>query len=180
MSRGLIVGLFLLALTATGCADLAPATTAVEKYDSSSAYLYGNYLVHARGAPSLALEIQSVDDPARVYNVKFRKDRRMVVSKVMPGKYIIKRWLYLSLGNEIQSVEDVYGHPYRVPFDVVKGQAFYMGDHEGSVNFSFGPVTTTITPSLTQAKDSFETSTKNFEDQFPQLRELPKSRAFKK
>jgi hypothetical protein len=186
MSQRIFISLFLFMLAITGCAQVSTTVTPVESYDSSSAYLYGFYTVHARGAGAVALEIQSVADPAKVYTIKFRKDGRLVVSKVDPGKYIISRFLGLSLGNEIAAVQDLYEKPYRVPFELAAGQVYYTGDHEGFGNINISNITVnngvkmdvSRTWGVLPLKNNFAKATQTLETQYPQFRGVPKRPAF--
>lgn len=71
MSLKSLFGALSLVLMLVGCAHVEPGINPVEPADISSAYVYGNFLTHGRGAGGVALEVKQVPDGHKIL-IKFR------------------------------------------------------------------------------------------------------------
>lgn len=174
MSMKSLAGLLLFLSAIVGCAQIAPNVKPAEKPDSTSAYLYGDFAMSGRGAASIALQVQEVTT-GKTYLVKFRKDKRLVVTKVEPGKYVINRALALGIGNEIKRTQVVQEPPYGVEFEVAAGRAYYLGSHSGEYGLRL-PLQ--VYWKLLPVTDSFSSATQTLTETYPEMRDFLTSRAF--
>lgn len=177
MSMKSLFGALALMLLLAGCAQVERGIKPVEAADPSASYVYGNFLMQGRGAAGVALEVRQVSDGQKIL-IKFRKDGRLVVNKLRPGRYVINRWYALSLGNQIQGSGDLVAPPFNVAFDVVAGRAYYLGDFEGRYGFGNSQPGLSIAWQVAASGDTFAAATHMFQSGYPELRALPTARAF--